>query len=297
MNDTRCIAGRHPAGRYLLSPHAGRAWAAWIEAQQYVRYETPERRLRGERGRAKNTLYRLPAPDGAGACVMKVTAVSPRYLWRRRLELYIRQCLSDDARRAFEACRALRAAGAPVAMPLAWWRHGRGPRARGYFLSELAPGAPLGPWCEAAAAAGDAALDVVARKLAAILRALHACGWRHGDPQLRNWLAVLGADGAPRSFCLLDYDHCARARVAAPAVKRFFDLRCLAGLSVPGVAPRDMLAAYDDAPPSRARLAALEFWRAGGFSLRRRLRRRRPRPRGAHLKPGEGRGESSGGGA
>ena len=232
---------------------------------------------------------------------MKTCHPTPEYKWLRQFELALRQHLRDYNKTAFLGCRMMYLAEIPVARPFAYWNSRRSLFDQtSYFLYEkVASDCSLDEWCKTIRQSkGQSGHDDVAALLKAakakamkIVKAMHDAGFRHGDPHGNNFLVnppttkkLLPSDIEKTPYYLIDYDHCTRASVRFPPVKRFFDLRELRRISIDGVGPHQMLDVYLDDRHSRYAHAVLEFWRRGGFNPLRWIAPQRDKKRGRHLK-------------
>ena len=290
------LTGRHRFGRYRVSSCVQNPedLVLWIRRQRYLNAATPTA-LMNQYGRAKNRLFELLLAQDPHSVVMKVCSADPRYRWRRRLELFVRQWFRDYSLTAFRGCRALYQHGLPVAVPIAWWQHHDGLRLRQtYFLyRKIDADSSIGHLLasDQRRQVNPMIAHILTRRIARLIRDMHAAGWRHDDVHLHNLLIStprqLDEDSArTMDIHLIDYDHCSRTCLRVPFIQRFLDLKCLAHVQIPYVSVNDTLAYYIGDWPAPFWRLVLSFWRNGGFSLARRHRKRRPRrPRGAHLKP------------
>ena len=295
----------------VVSPYAHDAPALleWIRTQQYEAFEVEAHRIK-KHGRARNQLFNVHL-EGEPATVMKVTTPDPRYRARRRAELYVQQLFKDHNLNAFRACCALYDAGLPVATPLAWWRVRTGVLARkSYFLYRYVDAeqsaADVFAQCndkdndegndESDDESDDEVRLILCERIVSLVRSLHHAGWRHHDLHIDNILVSTATDDIKTcALTLIDYDKCAPIRAylrcLPQCVSELFYLRCLRFVN----ADTDRVLAFyfGETPPLSSspspmrqllRQCALQFWKSGGFSLSRRLRRWRRRPKGAHLK-------------
>ena len=278
MSGWTITRGKYASGRYLVADDAPPELVEWITEQKFARYED-EQHLLKRHGRRRNRLYSFHLPAARSDVVMKVFQIDPRYKRSRRIDLLIRRLLGKDYNRnAFLRCRAMRAAGLPVAKPLAYWSYkGRGLfGAKSFFLYQKIPSEQsLDDLCRAIREKdrGDAErlLACVREKVLHEIWRMHEAGFRHGDPQTINILVKAPSTPSAReieqaTFTFIDYDRCSRAEVRVPFIKKFFDLRDLRVLYIDRFGPHELLDSGPDGKQAAIWHTVLSFWQYGGFT-------------------------------
>ena len=88
--------GRHSRGAYCVTRHAQNPQALldWIRQTHYLDCETATQQVK-RHGRIKNRLFDVNLASEHQTLMMKVCSVNPNYIWRRRIELYIKQWFKD----------------------------------------------------------------------------------------------------------------------------------------------------------------------------------------------------------
>jgi tRNA A-37 threonylcarbamoyl transferase component Bud32 len=151
------------------------------------------------RDNPRRRIVQLAAPGG-DLLVKHFRVASGRHPWRERAKALLGR---GQAEREERALRALRAAGVPVAEPLAL---GVLPGGDALLVLRFLDGVPL----EDALAAPPRERRTLLLRLGAAVAALHRAGFVHGDLHLGN---VFVAEGAP---VLLDLQHARATRSPRP---------------------------------------------------------------------------------
>ena len=298
------MGGRQNGMRYLISSSSRRAPALrqWILKRSFLNDERPSQRLRhGERGRARNTLYNVSIASEACPLIMKVSAISPRYTWRRRVELHIQHWFKDYNLNAFRACVALHAGIAEIVEPVAYWSYRTGlAQRKSYFLYRAEKiDCSLVQLNKKLRGRRDCC-EELAKKWIALLGRIHETAWRHNDINAKNVglqfqnrkpSAISAKDIRDAQLHLFDYDKSQPIRFSKPRwLRLFFDARCVRYVAVPGVSQDAITQLYlrqrrQHAKPWQKTMAhaAVSFWRKGGFSLACHLGLR-GRQKGRHLR-------------
>lgn len=202
--------------------------------------------------------------------VMKVSSIHSEYGALRKLGVRLRRVLrGDHNRKAFEACHDLSQQGIATPVPIAFWQQGTGLSRKTYFMYEKIPSQfngeeilrQLGADLQRAATT-----QIVLSKIATIIRRVHECRWRHGDPVPKNFLSDLSNDKycdedlQEMSLSLIDFDKSYQPTLTVvPILKTICDMKDLRGLRRFGFSDEQILTAYTTAPSSLQRLA-LRWW-------------------------------------
>ncbi|MEM7218066.1 MAG: lipopolysaccharide core heptose(I) kinase RfaP [Pseudomonadota bacterium] len=128
----------------------------------------------------------------------------------------------------FEALQTLRAAGVRVPRPVAFAERGRNPARREslLLLDAVEPSQSLEDLRFALAAGPAVGRRAALREVAAITRAMHACGVNHRDLYICHFLCAPQHADAPQDLTLIDL-HRAQRRAAVPRRWRVKDLGAL----------------------------------------------------------------------
>ena len=298
MKDKSLIRGRHDTGQYIIAGNEPCAEDIrdWILKGGFRQYEKQALRF-GLRGRSKNKLYSFHLPETGCEVVMKTCHPAPEYKWPRQFELALRQYFRDYNKTAFLGCRMMYLAEIPVACPFAYWNVRRSFFDQtSYFLyQKIQSDYSLNEWCKTIRQSGyDNAADLieaVKAKAIKVVKAMHDAGFRHSDPHGNNFLvkpvttaSLLPCDIEKTAYYLIDYEHCTRATIQIPLIKRFFDLREFRRIHIDEAGPHQLLDIYLDGKQSRYAHAILEFWHRGGFHLWHRVAAAMRQKRSRHLK-------------
>ena len=287
--------GRYKDGQYITVPDSEYAeiLANWITSGDFTAYEDERFRLKQAQGRPRNLLYSFHLPGMQQATVMKVSHISPRYRLSRKIDLFITGLYKDYCRISFHGAMALHEQDLPVARPLAFWTFKQGCfRKKSYFLCNKLPGSQSLKQLLESCRQNNSHPDFhgMARKLASLVRSIHAAGLRHGDLHTGNFL--VHATEPPGSqakkmpefnFFLVDYDKCSEARLKHPWIKTVYDLKDLSSLVMPTVRDEEWLEMYFNETPTPRSIRIFGFWKNGGINLRRRLLRLPPKKENRHL--------------
>lgn len=274
--------GKYEHGNYIIS--AGPVAATiieWIGSVTFEDFEKEQFRF-AHCGRLRNRIYSFYLPQIGRQVVMKVFSIHPKYKWSHKVHLFFNQYFKDYNKTAFIGCRALRETGFAAAKPLAYWNLRRDfLRPKTYFLYEKIEAEHcLRDIFDRFWQQNDKAsplLNAIRHKTANTLRKIHEVNLNHNDFHIRNILINISIerlepkDIERATFYLIDYDHCHKARIRIPLIKKFFDIRDLRKVATLHTDSNEMLDLYLGYRSVLWR-GVLDFWMRGGFNLVRRLK-------------------------
>ncbi len=238
-----------------------------VEIENFIRLRAYNALSESSRLVTRNRRYSLWNCSIAGVhgnLMLKMAWTNPAYSSGRLFGLWFSQQFTNVASRAFKGAQLLTRAGIDTITPLSWWtryescfdkRHYllyRHIEADGTAYSAINS---MGPEDQASRAA-------LVGALADVVRRLFTSGLRHDDLAIGNYL--VRREGDAWRLWLIDTDSISRNRISHPAIKLFFDLRCLRRLNLHNSDREQFLRlvlAERDTPFWRR---VLKFWINGG---------------------------------
>ena len=271
-------------GRYLVHPrHADNpALQEWIKQLQFEHQECAANRMRLH-SRKRNRLYSFYLPAVDKEVVLKVSQISGRYRWYRRLNLLLLSLIKNYSLNAYYGAIGLEKINANSIKVIAHWtckKSGKNAGKKSYLLYEKI-NATLSVFelCNQISKSHPDAEKItmqIASSLAGIIRHIHKNNIRHGDPHAGNFLLCSPLDGIKRlspasvsqmKFALIDLDKVDFVNHRFKWLKKLFDLRCIRRFRIHTMTSHACLACYLNKPPNRLEKAILKFWMKGGFNL------------------------------
>lgn len=278
----RQTAFQYALGKYLIHPaHTNNeALETWIKELQFEQYELPENRLQ-QHSRKRNILYTFHLPAINKDVILKVSQTSQHYRWYRKLNLLLTDLIKNYSLNAYYGSIALEKIGVESIKSLAYWTSKRQSQSsKSYLLYEKIPATmsayDLCLQLDKKNPNSKVIIDLIAKKLAATVRKIHANNIRHGDPHDSNFLISspiaqaeqLTADSVTHmSFALIDLDKIQFSDKENSWLKRTRNLRCLRRFRVHDIEGVAGLHYYLDRSPGLLDKAILKFWMMGGFNI------------------------------
>lgn len=267
-------------GRYLIHPrHTNNpALQQWIKALQFERQECAANRMQLH-SRKRNCLYSFYLPAVDKEVVLKVSQISDRYRWYRRLNLLLLSLIKNYSLNAYYGAIELEKINVDSIKVIACWTCKK-PGKKSYLLYEKI-NATLSVFelCNQISENHPDAEKItiqIATSLAGIIRRMHKNNIRHGDPHAGNFLLCSPLDDIKRltpasvsqmKFALIDLDKVDFVNHQFKWLKKLFDLRCIRRFRVQAIASHACLAYYLNKKPSILEKVILKFWMKGGFNL------------------------------
>lgn len=278
----RQTAYQYALGKYLIHPaHTNNeALETWIKELQFEQYELPENRLQ-QHSRKRNILYTFHLPAINKDVILKVSQTSQHYRWYRKLNLLLTDLIKNYSLNAYYGSIALEKIDVESIRSLAYWTSKRqSQNTKSYLLYEKIPATmsvyDLCLQLDKKNSNGKVIIDLIAKKLAATVRKIHANNIRHGDPHDSNFLIrspvaqteQLTTDSvAQMSFALIDLDKIQFSDKENSWMKKIRNLRCLRRFRVHTIEGLASLDYYLDRSPRLLDKAILKFWIMGGFNI------------------------------
>ena len=268
-------------GKYVIHPihENNQLLETWIKELQFEQYETSANRMQ-QHSRKRNILYTFQLPAINKEVVLKVSQTSKHYRWYRKLNLLLIELIKNYSLNAYYGGIALEKINIEGTKVLAHWTIKRQQQqSKSYLLYEKVE-ASMSAYelCEQLHKQNSHAKEIIqqiAKKLAAIVKKIHANNIRHGDPHAGNFLLSSSIDPIGQltpesvkqmSFTLIDLDKTHFVSNEKPWLKKIRDIRCLRRFRVHNIEGSDGLRYYLDRSPSLAEKAILKFWMMGGFN-------------------------------
>lgn len=257
----------------------------WIRDKRFLEYETAELLL-GKKSRKRNKLYCFHYPPVGCNVIMKVSQISEKYRFRRKVNLFITGLFKDYNYRSYTGSLRLRQANVDTIKPVAYWTFKRSwLNRKSYILyrkveDELTVTELYTNIVSSDVPNKDELVNTIAVRCVEIVRKIHAANIRHDDPHGGNILTSLNhqdvtevstEDIRNARFTLIDNDRCKPARAFPKTLKRFFDLKCLVRFRVCGLSQQKLLELYLGDEYRTSWRYVFGFWRSGGFSIRKRI--------------------------
>lgn len=259
----------------------------WIRGKQFLKYEKTQFRL-DKKSRKRNKLYCFDYEPENCSVIMKVSQISQHYRLGRKINLFLTSLYKDYNYRSCISSIRLQQAGVDTIMPIAYWTFGSSLLNRKSYLlyqkveSELTVFELCKHILQSEMTNKDMLIETIANRCAGIVKKIHAANIRHDDPHGNNILTDLGPQNLAQlgvedilnaRFTLIDNDRCTLARPLTPALKRFFDLKCLVRFRICELSQQDLLRLYLGEEYRACWWRVFCFWDSGGFSIRKRLTR------------------------
>ena len=269
-------------GKYLIHPaHTNNeALESWIKDLQFEQYELPENRMQ-QHSRKRNTLYTFHLSALNKDVVLKVSQTSEHYRWYRRINLLLTNLIKNYSLNAYYGSIALQNVGIASINSLAYWTCKRQQHSTKYYLLYEKIPASMSAYelCRQLADKNPYAneiIQLIAEKLAAIVRTMHANYIRHGDPHAGNFLIAAPVSVVEKlspnavenfPFVLIDLDKIQFSQREKPWLQKIRNLRCLRRFRVHDIEGIDGLRYYLGKSPGMLDKAILTFWMRGGFNI------------------------------
>lgn len=259
----------------------------WIREKQFLKYEKTEFQL-DKKSRKRNKLYCFDYEPENCSVIMKVSQISSHYKLGRKINLFLTSLFKDYNYRSYISSIRLQQAGVDTIMPVAYWTFRSSLLNRKSYLlyrkveSELTVFELCKHILKSEVTNRDVLIETIANRCVGIVKKIHAANIRHDDPHGNNILtdisrknlAQLSVEDIVNSrFTLIDNDRCTLANPATPAVKRFFDLKCLVRFRICELPQKELLRLYLGEEYRACWWRVFGFWNSGGFSFRKRLAR------------------------
>ena len=217
---------------------------------------------------------------------MKVSQISQHYKFWRKIDLFISGLFKDYNYRSYAGSTLLQKAGIDTIRHIAYWTFKSSWLNRKSYLlykkveSELTVSELCRFIRESEVLNKDVLIATIADRCVDIVKKIHMAGVRHDDPHGGNILTNLRCqdilkldveDIKSARFTLIDNDRCTHARIMAPVLKRFFDLKCLVRFRICELPQQELLRLYLKEDYRTYWWCVLGFWNSGGFSIRKRV--------------------------
>ena len=277
----------YPHGKFLINEASPsyKQTEKWIREKQFLKYEKTQLRL-GKKSRKRNQLYCFDYEPDYCSVVLKVSQISQHYKLGRKINLFFTNLFKDYNHRSYVASIRLQQAGIDTIRPIAYWTFKTSwLNCKSYLLyrkveSDLTVSELCKKISQSEATNKDFLIETIANRCVGIVKKMHAANIRHDDPHGGNILTdlnyqditKLGVEDIMNSrFTLIDNDRCTFACAVIPALKQFFDLKCLVRFRICDLPQQELLRLYLGGKYRMYWWHILSFWDSGGFSIRKRI--------------------------
>ena len=268
-------------GKYIVNPQYPdqELITNWIKALKFEQFELPDYSL-GKRSRKRNSLYSFFLPELNNEVVLKVSQISNKYSWYRRLNLIITRLFKDYNLCAYYGGIGLQCIGIRSAHMLAYWTCKQKFNTKSYILYEkIHAQMSVFELCNKLNQENLNAKDIIsaiAAKHAKIIRKIHSHNMRHGDVHAGNFLVnfsdikvkdMTKETVSKMKFTLIDLDKFQFVRYRTSWLKHIYDLRCLRRFIIDDINGTKALEYYLEKPPTLFQKNIVKFWMKGGFNI------------------------------
>lgn len=257
----------------------------WIQGKQFLKFEKTQFQL-DKKSRKRNKLYCFDYEPENCSVIMKVSQISQHYKLGRKINLFLTSLFKDYNYRGYISSLRLQQAGVDTIMPIAYWTSKSSLLNRKSYLlyqkveSELTVFELCKYILQSEVPNKNVLVETIANRCVGIVKKIHAANIRHDDPHGNNILTDLDRQNLAQlsvedivntRFTLIDNDRCTLANTVTPALKRFFDLKCLVRFRICELPQQELLRLYLGRDYRPCWWRVFSFWNSGGFSIRKRL--------------------------
>ena len=258
----------------------------WILEQQFLEFEKDELLL-SKKSRRRNKLYSFHSIFTDSNVIMKVSEISKKYSFWRRIDLFITGLFKDYNFNSYKGSIKLREAGINTLNPIAYWTYKNSwLNRKSYFLYEkVESDFTVTELCNDIISSNaenkHELINTIAQKCVEIVKNIHAANIRHDDPHGGNFLTNLFYnnindisldDIKNATFTLIDNDRCTYNRSKTTILKRFYDLKCLRRFNICQIPQEELLKNYLGGEYTKTWWYVLNFWKSGGFSVKQQIK-------------------------